>query len=147
YLDGRARITVRAHVSGVELFEEELSFGSGEGRIAVVDAEGRPLGIDKSGRLALTFDTRTPDQVAPLLDSIGEVLDALRAAGVEAFLAYGTLLGAVREGALIGHESDADLGYVSRFSHPADVVAESFRLQRRLVAMGYAISRYSGADL
>ena len=35
-------------------------------------------------------------------------------AGVEAFLAYGTLLGAVREGRLLGHDSDADLGYVSR---------------------------------
>ena len=51
------------------------------------------------------------------MHAIEVVLDALREAGVEAFLAYGTLLGAVREGKLLGHDSDADLGYVSR-AHP-----------------------------
>jgi len=65
-------------------------------------------------------------------------------AGVEAFPAYGTLLGAVRDGALIGHDSDADLGYVSRHIHPVDVIRESFALQRRLGALGYATHRYSG---
>ncbi len=44
--------------------------------------------------------------------------EALRKAGIEPFLAYGTLLGAVREGKLIGHDSDADLGYVSRHTPP-----------------------------
>ncbi len=80
----------------------------------------------------------------PLLDSIEEVLGALKKAGIDAFPAYGTLLGAVREGRLIGHDSDADLGYVSEFTHPVDVVRESFRLQRALADMGYRISRYSG---
>ena len=83
--------------------------------------------------------------MAPLLDSIEEVLEALRKAGVDAFPAYGTLLGAVRGGKLIGHDSDADLGYVSDHTHPVDVVRESFGLQRRLAEMGYQISRYSGA--
>ena len=58
--------------------------------------------------------------------------------GVEAFPAYGTLLGAVREQDLIGHDNDADLGYVSRHTHPLDVIRESFRLQRRLREQGYA---------
>jgi SAM-dependent methyltransferase len=64
---------------------------------------------------------------------------------VQPFPAYGTLLGAVRGGTLIGHDSDADLGYVSEHTHPVDVVRESFALQRTLAAMGYDISRYSGA--
>jgi SAM-dependent methyltransferase len=51
----------------------------------------------------------------------------------------------VREGKLIGHDSDADLGYVSEKTHPADVVLESFRIQRALADMGYPITRYSGA--
>ena len=58
-------------------------------------------------------------------------------AGIEAFPAYGTLLGAVRGGRLIGHDSDADLGYVSEHTHPVDVMRESFRLQRALADMGY----------
>ncbi len=145
FLDGRTLLAVRAHVADVELFSSELSFGSSEERIAVVNAQGQPLGMDKSGRLQLTFETRTARDVAPLLDAIEDVLGALRRAGVEAFPAYGTLLGAVREGKLIGHDSDADLAYVSRLSVPVDVARESYALQRRLADMGYRIRRYSGA--
>ena len=110
----------------------------------MVNERGLPLGIDKSLRLAQTFDTRSAEHVKPLLDSIEEVLGALKKAGIDAFPVYGTLLGAVRGGRLIGHDSDADLGYVSDHTHPVDVVRESFRLQRALADMGYRISRYSG---
>ncbi|MCW2817451.1 MAG: Methyltransferase type 11, partial [Marmoricola sp.] len=104
-----------------------------------------PLAMDKSGRMAQTFDTRSAAHVEPLLDAVEQVLAALDEAGIDAFLAYGSLLGAVREGHLIGHDSDADLGYVSRHRDPVDVARESFELQRRLTAMGYPIHRYSGA--
>ena len=144
FLNGSTRLTLVAHVSEVTLYDAEVSLGTGDGRIAVVNAEGKPLGLDKSNRISQTFDTRSPEQVAPLLDSIERVLAAIRDAGVEAFPAYGTLLGAVRSGALIGHDSDADLGYVSRHSHPVDVIRESFDLQRRLNALGYQTHRYSG---
>jgi hypothetical protein len=110
-----------------------------------VDPEGRPLGIDKSNRITTTFDTRDPEQTAPLLDSTEAVLSALLEAGVDAFPAYGTLLGAVREQDFIGHDSDVDLGYVSRHTHPVDVIRESLRLQRDLVERGFAVDRYSAA--
>ncbi len=71
------------------------------------------------------------------------MIAALRDVGVEAFLAYGTLLGAVREGKVIGNDSDADLGYVSHHTHPVDVIRESFRIQRALIGLGYRITRYS----
>ena len=44
---------------------------------------------------------------------------------------------------MIGNDSDADLGYVSHLTHPVDVIRESFRIQRELVALGYRITRYS----
>ncbi len=144
FLDGHTRLQVAEHVAQRVVFDEEVHLGSGEDRIAVVNDRGLPLGIDKSLRLAQTFDTRSAEHVAPLLDSIEEVLGALKKAGIDAFPAYGTLLGAVRGGKLIGHDSDADLGYVSRHTHPVDVIRESFALQRALADMGYAISRYSG---
>ncbi len=75
------------------------------------------------------------------------MITALGRAGVEAFPAYGTLLGAHRDGALIGHDSDADLGYVSSHTHPADVIRESFAIQRRLAGMGYEVVRYSGGGI
>jgi hypothetical protein len=144
FLDGHTRLSVVAHVAGVTLYDDEVALGSGTERIAVVNEEGRPLGLDKSNRLSQTFDTRTPEQVVPLLDAISEVLAALDEAGTQAFLAYGTLLGAVREGALIGHDSDADLGYLSPCSHPIDVIRESFALQRRVAELGFDTYRYSG---
>jgi SAM-dependent methyltransferase len=147
FLRGTTTLALVEHVSGTTVFEQEVTLGSAPAgtRIAVVNADGKPLGLDKSNRLAQTFDTRSEEHVAPLLDSIEEVLQALRKAGIEAFPAYGTLLGAVRGGKLIGHDSDADLGYVSDHTHPVDVVRESFQIQRRLADMGYRISRYSGA--
>ncbi len=145
HLDGVTRLTVTSHVDGAVLHDAEHRFGTGTDRIEVVNRQGVPLALDKAGRLQPTFDTRTDHQVGPLLDSVEEVLAALKHAGVEAFPAYGTLLGAVRDGALIGHDSDADLGYVSRHTHPVDVILESFALQRSLRDMGYPVTRYSGA--
>jgi SAM-dependent methyltransferase len=146
FLRGTTQLALVEHVSGEVVHDAEVTLGRAPAgtRIAVESPDGKPLGLDKSNRLAQTFDTRSEEHVAPLLDSIEEVLEALRKAGIEAFPAYGTLLGAVREGHLIGHDSDADLGYVSQHDHPVDVVRESFRLQRRLAAMGYPITRYSG---
>ncbi len=131
----------------MDLFDDELSFGSSADRINVVNTRGVEMSIDKSGRMQMTFDTRSTEQVTPLLDSVETVIAALARAGVEAFPAYGTLLGAHRDGALIGHDSDADLGYVSRHQHPADVILESFAIQRRLAAMGYEVVRYSGGGI
>ncbi len=145
FLDGETRLGVVEHLTRRVLYDEETRFGAGAARIEVVSDGGKPLGIDKSGRMAQTFDTRSEEHVAPLLDSIEEVLAALSEAGIEAFPAYGTLLGAVREQHLIGHDSDADLGYVSTHEHPYEVVRESFRLQRRLAERGYPITRYSGS--
>ena len=145
FLDGKTRVTLTEHGSGRMVFDGEVQLGTKDVRIAVVDADGSPLALDKSLRRVKTFENRSADQVAPLIDAIDEVLTALKTAGVDAFLAYGTLLGAVRNGGLIGHDSDADLGYVSQHEHPVDVMGESFDLQRALCDMGYPTTRYSGA--
>ncbi|RZI82501.1 MAG: hypothetical protein EOO67_17925, partial [Microbacterium sp.] len=110
----------------------------------MVNSAGAPLALDKTNKLMLTFDTRTAEHVKPLLDSMENVLSALKEIGIEAFIVYGSLLGAVRGGRLIGHDSDADLGYVSRFTHPVEVQVESFRIQRQLRELGYESFRYSG---
>jgi hypothetical protein len=145
FLRGRTFLSVVEHVSGDVLLGEEIRLGDQDERIAVVDGQGRPLALDKYNRISTTFDTRDEEQVKPLLDSTEEVLRALHEAGVEAFPAYGTLLGAIREQDLIGHDNDVDLGYISRHRHPLDVIRESFRLQRRLREQGYAVDRYSAA--
>lgn len=144
FLDGSTDLTLVDHVSDEEVFSSEVVLGGGAGRIRVEDADGHPLGLDKSLRLSRLFESRSAEHTEPLLDSMRAVVDALATCGVEAFMAYGTLLGAVRQGGLIGHDSDADLGYVSRHDQPVDAMLESFRLQRALTAMGYPVTRYSG---
>ena len=145
FLDGTTQLAVVEHVSGTVVFDEEVQLGKRAERIAVVDPDGRPLGIDKSNRITTTFDTRDPAHTVPLLDSTEQLLRVLHDAGVDAFPAYGTLLGAIREQDFIGHDSDVDLGYVSRHTHPLDVARESFQLQRTLREQGFDVDRYSAA--
>jgi len=146
FLDGTAQVTLREHDAEGEapVFDAPVALGSGQGQISITTKDGRPIALDKSLRRVQTFDESRSD-VEPLMRAIDEVLGALRQAGVEAFLAYGTLLGAVRNGHLIGHDSDADLGYVSQYADPVDVNRESFRMQRALTELGYRVTRYSGA--
>lgn len=144
HLDGRSLVAVRDSATGATYFERELSLGSGEGRVDVRSPKGVELGFDKSGKLVPTFAGRSEGDLGSLLDATEAVIEALRECGLEPFLAYGTLLGAVREGRVLGHDSDADLGYVSRHDSPAQVARESFRVQRELVERGFATYRYSG---
>jgi len=103
--------------------------------------KGYDLAADKWGRLSRTFDTASGfgdlliGEVDALLRDVTDVL------GVPSFIAYGTLLGAVREGTFIGHDTDADISYLSRHDHPADIARESFTLQRGLVDRGWRIHR------
>jgi SAM-dependent methyltransferase len=142
FLDGPA--AVRVDVDGIVGFDEEVRFGPGEDRVAVVDHDGRALVVDNSGRLAVTLGDQAADGHGPLLDALEDVIGTLGAAGVAAFPAYGTLLGAVRQGGFIAHDTDADVAYLSRFEHPVDIVRESFRLQRVLQDHGHEITRHSG---
>ncbi len=144
HLHGRSRVAVRDSASGATYFEEELVLGPGEGRVDVRNQHGVELGFDKSGKLVPTFAGRSEQDLGALLDATEAVLGALRECGLEPFLAYGTLLGAVREGRVLGHDSDADLGYVSRHDDPARVALESFRVQRELARRGFDTYRYSG---
>jgi SAM-dependent methyltransferase len=146
HLDGRGRLTVRDSVSGEVFFDGEVVLGRGEGPIRVQNRRGIDVAVDKSGRLVPTFSSRSEGDIASLLDATEAVIGALQDAGLEPFLAYGTLLGAVREGEVLGHDSDADIGYVSRHHHPVDVARESFRVQRHLVSRGWRVLRYSGAS-
>lgn len=143
HLVGVTRLSI-ALVDGTPVFDEEVRFGAEYRRLTVVGRDGAPLGIDMYGRLVKTFETKDEGELAPLLDALETVLALLHEQGLEAFPAYGTLLGAVREGTFLGHDNDADVGYVSRHTHPIDVIRESHRVQRAVERQGYATSRHSG---
>ncbi|MGH3440018.1 MAG: class I SAM-dependent methyltransferase, partial [Sciscionella sp.] len=147
YLRGEATVCLREHSGDRVVFETNHRFGDGEGQVAVVDDLGRPLAVDKEGDLQCTFSERGRATVDALMDAIEEVLGLIRdEAGLAGFLAFGALLGAVRGGHLIGHDSDADVGYLSAHRSPADVARESFQLQRIIERAGWETWRFSSAD-
>ena len=69
FLNGITRVSVVEHVTGTVVYDEEVHLGPAPSGSRSSTAEGRPLGIDKSNRIATTFDTRDAEHTAPLLDS------------------------------------------------------------------------------
>ena len=143
YLHGVSRVRVEEHASAEVLFDAEVRLGQGAGRIAIVDDDGRPLSVTGKGRLAALLSQRGPQAVGAMLDVAEDVLAIMRAEGVEGFLAYGTLLGAIRAGRVIAHDYDADLSYLSARTYPVGAIGESYRLERAIRAGGYLVRRYS----
>lgn len=145
YLDGTAEIRVRSLDSSTVLFDDVVSLGEGTGPVRLVDGDGRPVTVTKTNTVVGTmFADATTDERGALVDSVVDSLDFMRRHGHDAFLAYGNLLGAVRDGRLIGHDDDADIAYLSRAEHPVDLMLESFRIEREFQAAGWQTTRMSG---
>jgi SAM-dependent methyltransferase len=149
YLVGRARVTLRQHAADDVLAVGEHVFGGEPDReVRVADKSGNVLVLDKYGRLIRPLSAEAASSLDTLLDQTEQLLGDLREkAGVPAFIAYGTLLGAVRNGELIGHDNDLDLGYVSEHAYPVDVIREGYRVERALQKAGWTVRRGSGTRL
>ena len=117
-------------------------------RCELRDPHGHPLAVDSAGHLTRVFSETEDDVRRQIAEGTARALADLRDhVGIDAHLSYGCLLGAVRDGRMIGHDSDADLAYLSAHTHPADIVRESFRMEREMRALGWKVVRMSGADL
>jgi SAM-dependent methyltransferase len=147
-LDGTTLLEMRDHVTGRIVAATEASFGSGSGRVSIVDENGLRVAVTKHGRFNRPFESTDRAAIEGYLDQVEEVLALLRdECGLPAFISYGTLLGAVRTGRLIGHDNDVDVGYLSEYTHPVDVIRESIRVERVLRARDWRVVRQNGAFL
>jgi SAM-dependent methyltransferase len=148
YLEGVTEASLVSHVDGESLFSTEARFGKGTSeRIRLVDPEGHPLALDKGGRLQRTFSNTGAATREQIVDAVDRVLRDLREeCELDAYLSYGCLLGAVRDGHMIGHDSDADVSYISKYTHPFDIIRESYRAYRVMRRRGWRVVRMSGAD-
>jgi SAM-dependent methyltransferase len=148
FLQGRLRVGVRpsGSTSGVEA---TVDLGGVTRPLGLVDRYERPLVVNKWGRLGHAIVDAPPGMVGRMLDH----MDGIRAVlekhlGPVVFVTGGTLLGPVREnGALLPHDDDADLAYLSDRTHPADVALENFELGRLLREAGYEVVRLSVGHL
>ncbi len=151
HLHGRTRLTVADHHSGRVYVDQAVVLG-GDGpaeatQLRVEDAHGHPLAVNKVGNLTRVFAETDDGARREILEGTARVLDDLRGAGgVDAYLNYGCLLGAVREGRMIGTDCDADLCYLSAATTPVDVIAESYRVERAMLGRGWRTVRMSGGD-
>lgn len=153
YLHGRAEVLLRDHVTEDPVATGHHVFGGLDGdsadeEVRVVDRSGQPLLLDKWGRLIRPLAGDSTEVQDELMSELLRLLTTLREqAGVPAFVSYGTLLGAVRNGGLIGHDNDLDISYLSERGHPVDVVREGYRIERVLQQEGFAVRRGSGARM
>ncbi|MDH2414786.1 class I SAM-dependent methyltransferase [Nocardioides sp. CER19] len=148
FLDGVVQIRLQ-DVEGEQVWwDAEHRFGTSTERVAVVDKSGAPLSVDKVGHLGRAF-LETPDEIKQeLLQATVEVLTVLREkCGADAYLCYGALLGAVRDGHMIGHDSDVDVCYYSHQATPVDIILESYRIEAVVRAEGWTVTRMSGGDI
>jgi hypothetical protein len=139
---------VRVAAAGELLFAGRVVFDGGEREFELVDPNtGARMVVDKWGLLQRPFAGRE-SVVGELADEALEILQVLREeCGLEGWIAFGTLLGAVRDGTAIGHDSDLDLSYLSEEPTPAAMTLELWRIGRALRRAGKEVVHKSGSFL
>jgi hypothetical protein len=148
HLDGVAVVRLVDHVTDTVHFDEQVRFGDSDEPLRIEDDEGNPLAVDKGGRLQRDFSHTEESARDEIMDALEKVIQDLQhECGLDTYLMYGCLLGAVRDGHMIGHDSDADVAYLSKYTHPFDIIRECTAATRKLKALGWKVVRMSGANL
>ncbi|WP_101525027.1 hypothetical protein [Nocardioides houyundeii] len=145
WLDGVSQVSVTHE--GEQLFEGEVSFGSGTGRVELVDRHGTQIIIDKWGLQQRPFEVRRAGGAVEMMTQMAEqVLEVMRRdCGIDGWISFGTLLGAARSGAVIGHDSDIDLCFLSERATPAEMIAELWSIARALTDAGIQVKHKSAS--
>jgi hypothetical protein len=130
------------------LFSGRVVFTDADNEFELIDPDGIPFIIDKWGLIQRPFEVRAPGIVGALADESLRILDVLRTScGIEGWISFGTLLGAVRQGTAIGHDSDVDLCYTSEKETPAEMAAELAGIGRALRRAGLNVVHKNGSFL
>lgn len=146
WLVGRSHLVIDAGEQRIDL--GEVRFGDSDERIEFVDKHGIPILVDKWGLTQRPFDARGSEVLDFLAEEVERMVRVVReGCGIDLWMAFGTLLGAMRSGRAIAHDSDVDLAFLSTADTPAEMQAELMALHRVLVRAGYLVIPKSGSFL
>ncbi|HWU45201.1 MAG TPA: methyltransferase domain-containing protein [Humibacter sp.] len=147
YLRGAGELSVQRSDSGEVLAHGRVAFGSGKTPLAVRDGQGRRLTLNKWGRMGASIEGDDSGMRERLVARTKVLTDQLEGLGYATYITGGTLLGAVRNGDLLPHDDDTDLGVLLDHSHPSDLSLDSYRLEDELIELGYTVVRHSTSHL
>ncbi len=147
HLRGSTRVELHDSATGTLIAATDARFTDEPVTTRIVDEDGVPLALNKWGRLGKTLEAGNPGVQERILDRTAEVIAHLEEMGLRPFVVGGTLLGAVRDHALLPHDDDADVAYLSTHTNPADVAREGFAIGRALESLGYELVRHSATHM
>lgn len=148
WLNGRTAVKVAVKDTVSETVSDlgEVRFGESEDRIRFEDEQGIALVVDKWGLVQRPFSSRQNDVRVFLAAEADKIVGIVaRDCGIDLWMAFGTLLGAVREQGVIGSDSDVDLAYLSDQPSPAHMQLEMMNMNRALRRAGYRVIRKTGS--
>jgi len=137
------KVTVRVHDERLPIAGHGLWLAPPEDGPRTVKALRKELArgmvFGRSGALqrSKALDTLWQEQVMALYSRTRALLSA--ELGLDVFLMYGSLLGAVREGGPISHDNDLDAAYVSRHTDPKQAARELQQIAFLLVERGFDV--------
>lgn len=144
FLAGTSRVTLA--LGDLTLDAGEVVFTDGGGRVEFVDEHGVGVVIDKWGIIQRPFHLRGENVLAHMTQAAARMVEVAREeCGVQAWLAFGSLLGAAREGGAIAHDADIDLAYLSDEETPARMARELYDVARALRRHGFQVTTKSGS--
>lgn len=147
HLRGHTVATIADSATGEVMWRGDVRFSDDVSPTTVQRSDGTQLSVNKWGLLAPDLSTMSEEVIASLLRETQLLVDFLHARGKRPFIVGGTLLGAVRNEALLPHDDDVDIAFLSEHTHPALVGAETLGLARELREAGYQVIEHSAAHL
>lgn len=147
-LSGRAELSIASTRDGAVLAQADVMFGGTDIPLVLTDGDGRRLVVNKWGELSTEFASSDPALTDQILELAQNIVGVLEQAGHTVMITSGTLLGWVRDRALLPNDDDADLALlVTSSESPADIAIVGMAARRLLTAAGYSVTLHSAVHL
>jgi hypothetical protein len=144
YLVGKTQVTIKDGATGEVLDSKMHQFDDSDTVTTFLDDDGKPLFVNKYGRLGYIF-TEDLSVQTELVEAAYKLQSQLTELGYKVAICSATLLGAVRNGSIIPHDDDFDFLVYNETSEIDDIRQSTLALTHDLETLGYVTLQHSGA--